>query len=77
MSEPQPPEKGDGKPAADEDDDQANRTVENLVLAGFFVVVVATGIWLLSTMADVRKTTDCVAQGRRNCQPIEVPERPR
>jgi len=77
MSEPQPPETGNTKPAADRDDDEGNRTVENIVLASFFVVIVAAGIWLLGTMADVRKTTDCVAQGRRNCGTIEVPERSR
>jgi hypothetical protein len=54
-----------------------NRTTENLVLAGFFVVLVAAGVWLLGTMADVRKVQDCAAQGRRNCQTIEVPDRSR
>lgn len=77
MSETPPPENHDARPAADKDHDEGNRTVENIVLAGFFVVIVAAGVWLLGTMADVRKTTDCVAQGRRNCQTIEVPERSR
>ncbi|HEY0851840.1 MAG TPA: hypothetical protein VGD96_18145 [Bradyrhizobium sp.] len=62
--QPEPPEEG-------------NRTVENVVMAGFFVVLVAAGIWLLGTMADVRKAQDCAAQGRRNCATIEVPERTR
>ena len=62
--EPDPPEGG-------------SRTVENAVMAGFFVVLVAAGIWLLGTMADVRKAQDCAAQGRRNCATIEVPERTR
>jgi len=61
---PDPPEEG-------------NRAVENAVMAGFFVVLVAAGIWLLGTMADVRKAQDCAAQGRRNCATIEVPERTR
>ena len=56
-------------------DDQRNRSVENMVMLGFFVVLVAAGIWLLSTMADVRKAQDCAAQGRRNCATIEVPGR--
>jgi hypothetical protein len=56
---------------------QDNRNVENAVLLGFFVVVVAAGIWLLATMADVRKVQDCAAQGRRNCAAIEIPERSR
>ena len=62
--EPEPPEEG-------------SRTVENAVMAGFFVVLVAAGVWLLGTMADVRKAQDCAAQGRRNCATIDVPERTR
>jgi hypothetical protein len=58
-------------------EDQGNRTVENAVMFGFFVVLVAAGIWLLGTMADIRKVQDCAAQGRRNCATIEVPERAR
>ena len=61
---PEPPEEG-------------NRTAENAVMLGFFVVLVVAGIWLLGTMADVRKAQDCAAQGRRNCGPIEIPDRPR
>lgn len=57
--------------------DEGNRTVENAVMVGFFVVLVAAGIWLLGTMADVRKAQDCAAQGRRNCATIEAPERMR
>ena len=47
--EPDPPEEG-------------SHTVENAVMAGFFVVLVAAGVWLLGTMADVRKAQDCAAQ---------------
>ena len=62
--EPDPPEEG-------------SRTVQNAVMAGFFVMLVAAGVWLLGTMADVRKAQDCAAQGRRNCATIEAPERTR
>jgi hypothetical protein len=65
MPEPEPP------------DDQGNRGIENVVMLGFFVVLVAAGVWLLGTMADVRKAQDCAAQGRRNCNTIEIPERTR
>ena len=57
--------------------EEGSRTLENAVMAGFFVVLVAAGIWLLGTMADVRKAQDCAAQGRRNCATIEAPERTR
>jgi len=56
-------------------EDQGNRAVENAVMLGFFVVLVVAGIWLLGTMADVRKVQDCAAQGRRNCGTIDVPAR--
>ena len=65
MAEAEPPE------------DQGNRKLENAVMFGFFVVLVAAGVWLLGTMADVRKAQDCAAQGRRNCATIEIPDRPR
>jgi hypothetical protein len=68
----------DGGGAAPEPpEEEGNRTVENAVMLGFFVVLVAAGIWLLGTMADVRKVQDCAAQGRRNCADIEVPGRAR
>jgi hypothetical protein len=54
---------------------EGNRAVENAVMLGFFAVVVAAGIWLLATMADVRKVQDCAGQGRRNCAAIDVPAR--
>ena len=65
MAEQKPPE------------DQGSRGIGNAVMLGFFVVLVAAGIWLLGTMADVRKAQDCAAQGRRNCDTIEIPDRPR
>ena len=56
-------------------EDEGNRTIENAVMLGFFAVLVAVGIWLLGTMADVRKVQDCAGQGRRNCGSIDVPAR--
>ncbi|MFT6670402.1 MAG: hypothetical protein ACJAVZ_001868 [Afipia broomeae] len=65
MTQPEPPE-NDGR-----------RGVENAVILGFFVVLVTAGIWLLGSMADIRKTQDCAAQGRRNCATIENPSHSR
>jgi hypothetical protein len=56
-------------------EEDGNRGIENVVMLGFFVVLVAAGIWLLGTMADVRKAQDCAGQGRRNCATIDVPAR--
>ena len=56
-------------------EDEGNRNVENAVMLGFFAVLVVAGIWLLGTMADLRKIQDCAAQGRRNCATIDAPAR--
>jgi hypothetical protein len=68
----------EGEEAAPEPpEEEGNRAVENAVMLGFLVVLVAAGIWLLWTMADLRKVQDCAAQGRRNCTTIEIPDRAR
>lgn len=66
---------GDGDENREPPEDERNSGIENVVLLGVFVVLVAAGIWLLGTMADVRKAQDCAAQGRRNCATIEAPVR--
>ncbi len=45
----------DGEGKREPPEDEGNRGIENAVMLGFFVVLVAAGIWLLGTMADVRK----------------------
>jgi hypothetical protein len=56
-------------------ENEGNRGIENAILLAFFAALVAAGIWLVGTMADVRKVQDCAAQGRRNCEAIDVPAR--
>jgi hypothetical protein len=58
-------------------DDEADRTTSNIVLAVVFVLVVGGGVWLVNALVDQRKIQDCVAQGRRNCAPIDMPARER
>ena len=65
----------DGEENREPPEDEGNRALENAVMLGFFVVLVVAGIWLLGTMADVRKAQDCAAQGRRNCVAIDAPVR--
>jgi hypothetical protein len=78
IREPRPDDRGWEPPEdAEPPEQEGNRNLENAVLLGFFVVLVVAGIWLLGTMADLRRVQDCAAQGRRNCGTIEVPERSR
>lgn len=67
MDEPLQPTKPTG-----EDDDERDRRVTNIFLLVFFVVIVGSGIWLVNAMLEQRQIDDCVAQGRRNCAPIDT-----
>jgi hypothetical protein len=56
-------------------DDESDRRVANIALAVGFVVLVGAGIWLANAMVTARKADDCIASGRRNCFPVDVPTR--
>jgi hypothetical protein len=71
-----PPEPAPAAEAEDRGADRGNgATIAALVC--FLVVLVAGGVWLMSTLRDVSRLQDCAMQGRRNCAPIEVPTRER
>jgi hypothetical protein len=62
-------------PPADDSDSgtKDDGTNSNVVLLVLFVVVVGTGIWLVSALLDARKADNCITQGRHDCAPITVP----
>ena len=71
-----------GKPAAadlsryerrrDEPDDFRRRMLANVAALAFTIALTAIGIWLAMSIADLRKTLDCVLMGRRDCARITV-----
>ncbi len=69
MADPEPPKQ--------EDDAQTERErrIANAALLVIFIVIVGAGIWLANAMFDQRIIDNCVAQGRRNCAPIDAPGR--
>jgi hypothetical protein len=56
----------------DEGDDFRHRMLANLAAFAFTVALTAIGIWLAVSIADLRKTQDCVLMGRRDCARISV-----
>ena len=56
-------------------DFERDRRITNIFLVVMFVLVAGGGIWLGKAMHDARKADECLAQGRRNCAPIDVPAR--
>ena len=58
----------------DSAEDDENRTLTNVVLAVGFVILVGGGIWLVDAMLDAKRADECLASGRRNCNPVVTPQ---
>jgi len=56
----------------DEPDDFRHRMLANVAALSFTVALTAIGIWLAMSIADLRKTQDCVLMGRRDCARIST-----
>jgi hypothetical protein len=56
-----------------EPDDFTHRMKMNALVAVVLVVLTGCGMWIIDTMASVRKNQDCVLSGRRNCMVISAP----
>jgi hypothetical protein len=58
--------------AGTEPDDYRHRMLVNGLVLGASVVLIATGIWLATKIADLRRDLDCVLAGRRNCAQLSI-----
>jgi hypothetical protein len=52
-----------------------DRRAANIFLLVAGIVLVGVGVWLANAMIDARRADDCMSSGRRNCNPIEAPQR--
>ncbi len=59
----------------DEEESEGDRRAANIFLLTAAVIVVVGGIWLVNALVDARKSEECFESGRRNCNPIAVPDR--
>lgn len=59
----------------DEEESEGDRRAANIFLLSAAVIVVVGGIWLVNALVDARKSEECFESGRRNCNPITVPDR--
>jgi hypothetical protein len=57
----------------EEPDDFRHRMLANVAAFAFTVALTAVAIWLAMSIADMRKTQDCVLMGRRDCARIFTP----
>jgi hypothetical protein len=59
--------------ADQEPDDFRQRMLANIAGFAFTIALMAIGIWLVMSIADLRRTQDCVLMGRRDCVQISTP----
>jgi hypothetical protein len=57
-------------------DDFQHRMLANAAAFAFTVALIAIGIWLAMSIADLRNTQDCVLMGRRDCARISAQPSP-
>ena len=62
-------------PPPPDDEAERDRRATNIFLLVAAIVVIGAGVWLMDAMVDARKADECIAAGRRNCSPIETPQR--
>jgi hypothetical protein len=56
----------------DEPDDFRHRMLANIAALAFTIALTAIGIWLAVSIAELRRTQDCVLMGRRDCARIST-----
>ena len=56
----------------EEPDDFRHRMLANVAAFAFTVALTAVAIWLVMSIADLRRTQDCVLMGRRDCVRIST-----
>ena len=57
------------------EEDERDRRSANIFLLVMAVVVIGGGIWLVNALIADRDLQNCVSAGRRDCAPIQAPER--
>src|SRR3984885_9895590 len=56
--------------------DDRQRMLMIVIGAAIVVVLIGTGVWIADPISATGKLEDCALQGRTNCAPIDMPERP-
>jgi hypothetical protein len=58
-----------------EPEDYRHRMMMNIAAGVFTIALTGFGIWLAMSIADLRKTTDCLLIGRRDCAEMPIHHR--
>jgi hypothetical protein len=52
-----------------------DRRTANIFLLVAGAVLIGVGVWLANGLIEARRADECIAAGRRNCNPIDAPAR--
>ena len=58
-----------------EPEDYRHRMMMNIAAGVFTIALTGFGIWLAMSIADLRKTTDCLLIGRHDCAEMPIHHR--
>ena len=58
-----------------ESDDYRHRMRTNIAAGLFTVMLIGFGVWLAISIADLRRTQDCILYGRRDCAAMPHPSK--
>jgi hypothetical protein len=61
----------------DNGEDERDRHATNIFLLVAGILIVGGGLWLVNALVDARRNQLCLESGRRNCNPIPLPDRTR
>lgn len=64
----------DRNPDTDEED-EGSRRATNIGLLLAAIIIVGIGLWLVNALVDADRQELCLESGRRNCNPISIPDR--
>ena len=59
----------------EEPEDYRHRMRVNAAAILVVAILIWCGYWLFDTLAEMRKTQDCILSGRTNCARIDIPAR--
>jgi hypothetical protein len=65
----------DGSEPPSSDQDARDRRAANIFLLVIAAVLIGAGVWLANGLIEARRADECLAAGRRNCNPIDAPAR--
>jgi hypothetical protein len=66
---------GQSEPPPPPEQEARDRRAANIFLLVMAAVLIGLGVWLANGLIEARRADECLAAGRRNCNPIEAPAR--